>query len=200
MGIEEGDPPGLLLESNRVALASANNLLGLIGSLLDFRKLETGQVQLQLQPLAPASLIQDALETLRPLAEMSQIALEARADYHLPAVLGDAEHIRRVLINLADNALKFSPPGGHVRASARRDGEFVEFSVADDGPGIPIEYRERIFDRYMQVPGRTGRRRGTGLGLTYCRMVVERHGGNIRVEASPEGGSNFLFTLPIASG
>ena len=200
MGIEEGDSPDLLLESNRVALASANNLLGLIGSLLDFQKLETGQVQLQLQPLAPASLIQDAMDTLRPLAEMSRIALEASADYHLPAVRGDAEHVRRVLINLADNALKFSPPGGHVRASARRDGEFVEFSVADDGPGIPIEYRERIFDRYVQVPGRTGRRRGTGLGLTYCKMVVERHGGKIRVEAAPGGGSNFLFTLPIANG
>jgi signal transduction histidine kinase/putative methionine-R-sulfoxide reductase with GAF domain len=198
LGIQENDSPDLVLKSARVALASANKLLGLISSLLDVQKLERGQLDLQLQPLAPASLVHDALDILRPLAEMSDISLVAHADYDLPAVLGDAEHMRRVLINLMDNALKFVGAGGQVTASATLDGNFVRIAVSDNGPGIPPEYRERIFERFVQVPGRVSRRRGTGLGLTYCRMVVEMHGGKIWVESPPGGGSHFVFTLPIA--
>ncbi|MGH2594219.1 MAG: sensor histidine kinase, partial [Anaerolineae bacterium] len=114
-------------------------------------------------------------------------------------VLGDPVHIRRVLTNLVDNALKFVGSGGEVRASAVRDDGFVRFCVADNGPGIPAEYRERIFERYVQVPGRAGRRRGSGLGLTYCKMVVERQGGKIWVAAPQAGGSNFCFTLPVTT-
>ncbi|HJW84081.1 MAG TPA: ATP-binding protein [Anaerolineae bacterium] len=199
LGIREGDSSDLLLRSSRIALASSHKLLDLIGALLDVQKLETGQVDLQLQPLAPASLIQDVVETLRPLAEAARISLGVDADYTLPPVLGDPEHVRRVLTNLVDNALKFVGTGGTVRLSAARDSDLVRFSVADDGPGIPEEYRERVFDRYIQVPDRVGRRRGTGLGLTYCKMVVKKHAGNIWIESVPGGGSNFLFTLPIAA-
>ncbi len=197
LGIQEGDSPDLLLKSDRVALASAHKLLDLIGSLLDMQKLETGQIELQLQPLVPASLIEDALDTLRPLADASEVTLEASVDSDLPVARGDANYMHRVLINLVDNALKFAGSGGRIRVSAIRDGDFVRFSVADSGPGIPADYRERIFERYVQVPGRSGRRRGTGLGLTYCKRVVETHGGTIWVEESPEGGSNFIFTLPV---
>jgi signal transduction histidine kinase/putative methionine-R-sulfoxide reductase with GAF domain len=200
LGVEEGDPPEMLLKSDRVALASAKKLLSLISSLLDIQKLETGQLELQLQPLASASLLQDALETLRPLADMSGVTLDVAAEDGVPTVQGDSEHLRRVLINLADNALKFVGEDGLIRVTAARDGDFVRFSVADNGPGIPIEYRERIFERYAQVPGRVGRRRGTGLGLTYSKMVVEMHGGKIWIEDAPEGGSNFIFTLPVTGG
>lgn len=198
LGIQENDTPELLLKSSRVALASSSKLLNLISSLLDVQKLQTGQLELQLQPLAPASLIRDALDTLRPLADMSAVALQTSADDDLPVVQGDADHLRRVLINLADNALKFSEEDGVVRLAARPDGDFVRFAVSDDGPGIPADYRERIFERYVQIPGRPARRRGTGLGLTYCKLVVEMHGGKIWVDDAPEGGSTFIFTLPIA--
>jgi len=198
LGVRENDPPDLLLKSSRIALASAHKLLDLIGSLLNVQKLETGQIDLELQPLAPASLIQDVIDTLRPLAEASGIALESNVNYNLPPVRGDPEHIRRVLTNLLDNGLKFVGSGGWVRLSAAVDGSFVRFSVQDNGPGIPEEYRERIFERYVQVPERIGRRRGTGLGLTYCKMVVHQHGGAIWIDTSPEGGSDFRFTLPIA--
>ncbi|MGH2593098.1 MAG: GAF domain-containing protein [Anaerolineae bacterium] len=199
IGILEGDPADLMQQSTQIALASARKLLDLIGSLLDVQKLETGQIELEIQALAPAALIHDALETLRPLAEMADITLEVSPDEGLPPVLGDPDHIRRVLTNLVDNALKFVGSGGEVRASAVRDDGFVRFSVADNGPGIPAEYRERIFERYVQVPGRAGRRRGSGLGLTYCKMVIERQGGRIWVEAPQAGGSNFCFTLPVAT-
>lgn len=199
LGLTEGDPVELMKKSVQVALASAHKLLDLIGSLLDVQKLETGQIELRLQPLAPASLVQDAFNTLKPLADMAEIALEASADYDLPPISGDPDHIRRVLINLVDNAIKFVGMHGQVYISAMRDDRFMRFSVSDNGPGIPPEYRERIFERYVQVPGRAGRRRGTGLGLTYCKMVVEMHGGKIWVETREGGGSNFTFTLPLGA-
>ena len=196
LGLTEGDPIEVIRKSVRVALASAHKLLDLIGSLLDVQKLETGQLQLQLQPLAAASLIQDAIGILKPLADMNDIALDGQADHNLPTLLGDPEHVRRVLMNLLDNAIKFVGAGGRVSVSASRDDGSVRFIVTDNGPGIPPEYRDRIFERYVQVPGRTGRRRGTGLGLTYCKMVVEMHGGRIWVESPAGGGSVFVFTLP----
>ena len=198
LAIHEGDPPDLLLRSARASLASANKLLTLIGALLDIQKLETGQLELQLEPVAPPSLVREVVDILRPLAELSGVSLEIDAPEDTPPVQGDPEHLRRVLTNLVDNALKFVGEAGRVRISAARDGEFVRFSVADNGPGVPPEYRERIFGRYVQVPGRVARRRGTGLGLAYCRMIVEMHGGRIWVESSPLGGSDFVYTLPVA--
>jgi len=198
LAIQEGDPPDLLLRSSRASLASATKLLNLIGALLDIQKLETGQLELQLQPVAPPSLVREVVDILRPLAEMSGVSLEIDAPEDTPPVQGDPEHLRRVLTNLVDNALKFVAEAGRVRVSVAPDGGFVRFSVADNGPGIPPEYRERIFGRYVQVPGRVARRRGTGLGLAYCRMIVEMHGGKIWVESSPLGGSDFIYTLPVA--
>ena len=198
LAIQEGDPPDLLLRSSRASLASANKLLNLIGALLDIQKLETGQLELQLEPVAPPSLVREVVDILRSLAEMSNVSLEMDAPEDTPLVRGDPEHLRRVLTNLVDNALKFVGEAGRVRVSVAPDGEFVRFSVTDNGPGIPPEYRERIFGRYVQVPGRVARRRGTGLGLAYCRMIVEMHGGKIWVESSPAGGSDFIYTLPVA--
>jgi len=107
-----------------------------------------------------------------------------------------------VLTNLVDNALKFTPARGKVTVMAERaPGEegFIRCAVRDTGPGIPPEYRERIFDRFVQVQdARTGRRRGTGLGLTFCRLVVEAHGGRIWVESEEGQGSTFYFTLPVS--
>ena len=79
-----------------------------------------------------------------------------------------------------------------------RDDNFIEFQVADTGPGIPEQYHDKVFERFVQVPGLPSRKRGSGLGLTYCRLAVEAHGGEIWVEDQPGGGSNFLFTLPVA--
>ena len=198
LAVQEGDPPDVLLRSARASLASANKLLNLIGALLDIQKLETGQLELQLRPIAPPSLVREVVDILRPLAEMSNVSLEMDAPEDTPPVQGDPEHLRRVLTNLVDNALKFVGEAGHVLVSVAPDGELVRFSVADNGPGVPPEYRERIFGRYVQVPGRVARRRGTGLGLAYCRMIVEMHGGKIWVESSPLGGSDFIYTLPVA--
>jgi signal transduction histidine kinase len=109
----------------------------------------------------------------------------------------DLGKITRVFSNLVDNALKFSPSGSKVIIRAGVHGkEDVLVQVIDQGPGVPDEYREQIFERFTQIPGVQGRRRGTGLGLTFCRLAVEAHGGQIWVESNPEGGSIFNLVLP----
>jgi signal transduction histidine kinase len=117
----------------------------------------------------------------------------------MPAVRADLAKTTRVLTNLVDNALKFTPSGGQVILTAACLGDRqVSVQVCDTGPGIPEEYREKIFERFSQVPGLVGRRRGSGLGLTFCRLALDAQGGKIWVEPRPGGGSVFVFTLPTA--
>jgi signal transduction histidine kinase len=116
-------------------------------------------------------------------------------------VFVDEEKIGRVLTNLVDNAIKFTPPDGQVTIMAEpAPGEVgrIRCGVHDSGTGIPAEYHERIFERFTQGPGKGNRRRGTGLGLTFCRLMVEAHGGRIWVESESGQGSTFYFTLPLA--
>jgi signal transduction histidine kinase len=102
-----------------------------------------------------------------------------------------------------DNAIKFTPSAGCVAINARLDegagsnSKFVRVHITDTGPGIPDEHKQRLFDRYVQLKGQTGRQRGTGLGLTFCRLAIEAHGGRIWVEDNPGGGAIFAFTLPV---
>ncbi|HZY41170.1 MAG TPA: ATP-binding protein, partial [Anaerolineae bacterium] len=111
--------------------------------------------------------------------------------------------IGRVLTNLLDNALKFTPAGGQITVLTERwaaDPAFVRCAVRDTGPGIPPEFRTRIFERFAQLPDQSGRRRGTGLGLSFCHLAVEAHGGQIWVDTAPGGGSEFSFTVKAVEG
>jgi signal transduction histidine kinase len=121
----------------------------------------------------------------------------------LPAVWGDAEILRRVLVNLLDNALKFTPAGGQVMIqlapdlqTGDDDSAGVLCSIEDNGPGIPGPYRTQIFDRFVRINVGGGQVRGTGLGLTFCKLAIEAHGGRIWVADAEHGGSRFVFTLP----
>jgi signal transduction histidine kinase len=111
-------------------------------------------------------------------------------------VLVDGDMIRRVLINLTENAIKFTSPEGKIDIGAKQEGSFVRIWVDDEGPGIPPEERERIFDKFTRLRAKDGPR-GLGLGLAYCRLAVIGHGGRIWVEGEPGSGSSFNFTLPI---
>jgi two-component system sensor histidine kinase TctE len=104
--------------------------------------------------------------------------------------------IRRCLSNLLDNALKFTPQGGRVTLSVAQGETAQVLALEDTGPGVPIEYRERIFERFAQIPGAAGRRRGTGLGLPFARLAIEAHGGSITVGEGSEGGARFEIVLP----
>jgi signal transduction histidine kinase len=118
---------------------------------------------------------------------------------NLPPVLADPASIERVFVNLLENASKYSPPGSPIAVEARREGAEVVFMVADEGPGIPEDSLEIIFQRFTRLRDpRTGRAAGTGLGLALCKTLVEGHGGRIWAESERLKGSRFCFTLPVA--
>jgi signal transduction histidine kinase len=172
----------------------------LVDTLLDIARFEEGAMVLQLQRLDVAALIEETIAEERHLAENKDMVLEARLAVALPAVSADLDALQRVLTNLLDNALKFTPVGGRVWVEAHPEAEAVRVDVVDTGPGIPVGERERIFEKFTQVQGQTGSRRGSGLGLTFCRMAVEAQGGRIWIEDGPGGeGSRFVFTVPIAT-
>jgi len=178
---------------------SVRRMQRLVDTLLDIARLEEGEMTFWLLPLDLSALIEGVMKEERPLAEKSGVTLENRLPASLPKVLADGDLLQRIAINLLDNALKFTPSGGQVWVEAQPEAEEVRVEVVDTGPGIPLEERERIFEKFTQVQGLVGIRRGSGLGLAFCRMAVEAHGGRIWVEDGPEGnGSRFIFTLPKA--
>lgn len=180
-----------------VSQKSCQQMLGLVNSLLDIAKLEAGELQLSLSPLSVDVLCRELIATYVIEANEQGVILNYQAASRLPRIRADAEKVRRVLANLLDNALKFTPAGGHVDLTVDRKADSLLICVTDSGPGIAEDFRERVFDRFAQVPGVSGRRLGSGLGLAFSKLAVEAHGGRIWVEANPEGGSLFGVMLPI---
>lgn len=176
---------------------SAATLNAMITEVLDVAKLQAGRLTLRPKPVAPIGLMLDAVERARGAVEAQRKHIGARDPGPLPDVLAERDKIERVLDNLIGNALKYTDAGGHVTLSARSIDGGVELSVADDGPGIPAEALERIFEPFGQVGG-AGQRAGTGLGLASCRLFVEAHGGAIRVESEVGHGTTFHFSLPAS--
>jgi PAS domain S-box-containing protein len=184
------------------AIGGGETLLGMIGDLLDISKFEAGSFALDRKPVPPAVPIERAMAQAAPLAQANGLRVARHVAEGLPPVSADAELLRRALLNLLGNALKFTPRGGIVTVSAAFDaGErAVVFAVGDTGEGIPAHQVRRIFDKFGQVEARkAGRRMSTGLGLTFCKLAVEAHGGRIWVESKLGKGSRFLFTIPIAA-
>jgi PAS domain S-box-containing protein len=185
----------------RVSRNGANRMLSLVDTLLDIARMQSGRMDLNLIMLDFHHLVTNAIVEFVPQANEFGIILRNEVPETLPKVCADQGKLTRIITNLLDNALKFTPSGGQVVISAEQTphSELV-VHVSDTGPGVPEEYREKIFDRFTQVPGMLGRRRGSGLGLTFCRMAVEAHGGRIWVEPrSPENGSVFSFSMPLLS-
>ena len=177
---------------------SLQRMRRLVSTLLDIARLEVGET-LNLQPVDLAALIKEVMAEELPLAESSGVALEANLPEALPVVLGDRDFLERVLVNLLDNALKFTSGKGWVRVEVRPEQDDVRVEVIDTGPGVPVEDRERVFEKFTHTRGQVGTRRGLGLGLAFCQMAVEAHGGRIWIESGPGGnGSCFIFTLPCS--
>ncbi|MCC7207085.1 MAG: GAF domain-containing protein [Anaerolineae bacterium] len=191
----ETSDPAVAAHSLEVAQRGLQRVLEIADSLLDITRLEAGKLPLNRAPVDAPSLLQDAVAMLAEQAHAANVSLRANWEDGLPVIQGDAALLGRALNNLLDNALKFAPSGSIVEVSARREGGAgIRLSVIDSGPGIPEAYRNVIFEKYSQVPGIRGRRRGTGLGLALCRLVAEAHGGRAWVEPRPGGGSIFSFT------
>jgi two-component system, sensor histidine kinase and response regulator len=175
-----------------VARRSVEDLLNMIGSILDVSKMGAGEMKLQREPCDLDALTRAVLATTQPLPGNRTVTLDApESSLTVPADVG---LIRRVLQNLLSNALKVTPAGGDVRIVITPSRSEVRVAVTDTGPGISPEYHQRIFERFGQVEDRTNRL-GTGLGLAFCKLAIEAHGGRIGVESEVGKGSTFWLAL-----
>jgi signal transduction histidine kinase len=179
-------------------------LLSRVSSLLDIAKLESGKLTVDTEFTELTYLATGVFDELNPLAQELEIKLTTQIPDALPPLDIDEDKVERLLLNLVDNALKYSPIKSEILIRAHDPGQngapehFVRVEVVDNGPGIPDEYRTSLFESYVQVEGRQKVRSGVGLGLTFCKLVAEAHGGKIWIEDNPTGGSIFSFTLPAA--
>ena len=181
-----------------IALRGSTALLDMINDLLDISKLEEGAPDLQLAALDVAALVDSALEQVQSAATRREIGLQREVAPALPRFHGDADKLRRTLVNLLGNAIKFSHSGGQIIIGAREDETELRLWVRDQGEGIPREAFERIFEKFGQVEDRkAGRAMSTGLGLALCKMVVDAHRGRIWVESELGQGSTFHIALPL---
>ena len=185
-------PEGKLLDG---ALLAAKTMNRMTTQLLDVSRLEAGQMPLNKAACDLAPIAQAALEAIAPLLGDRHAVLDVREPL---TALCDAVLLRRVLDNLLSNALKFTPPGKEITISIAREGDAAQLAVADTGPGIPEKYHQKIFEKFSQVEGEQ-QSKGTGLGLTFCKLTAEAHGGKIGVESEVGRGSTFWFTLPLAA-
>ena len=166
--------------------------------LLDLSRIESGQVELILAPLAPKSLVTSAADRMRMQAERAGLKLSIKCEDGLPNIRADKSRLEQVLVNLIHNAVKFTKPGGDISLETESTVGGIRFAVRDSGVGIPAESLTRIFERFYRVDkSRTGS--GTGLGLSISKHIIEAHGGKIWAESNEGRGSVFYFVIPINS-
>jgi signal transduction histidine kinase len=195
-----GDPAGILQPSIQIAQRSSRRMLSMVESILEINRMESGKLDLSLTKFDINNLIKESISEFNIIAKEYEVGISFEPVSDIPLVRLDEAKIQRVINNLIDNALKFSPEGGEVVLKIETFNQAgIIIHVLDRGPGIPAEYAHSVFDRFFQIPDRSSRKRGTGLGLTYCRLTVEAHKGEIWVENRPGGGSDFIVSLPISA-
>lgn len=188
------------LEDRRAPLrAAARQMQILTMNMLDVQKFESAGVNLQLREIPAREVVAQALEQVAFLAAEKQIVLRDEADAAL-VLKADEEYLVRLLVNLLNNAVKFAPLNGEIRLEGRAKANgLAELAVTDNGPGIPVDKLDSVFDKFSKLDDPSGRnKKGTGLGLTFCKMTAEAHGGAIRAENAETGGARFVVELPGA--
>jgi PAS domain S-box-containing protein len=176
---------------------AAEQLLRTLNALLDLARFEEGLPETRLESIAPEHIIEAAIGEIRPALLSRALTLREEIEDDLPSPRIDRVRIIHVLTNLLTNAIKFSPTGREIIVRCRRtEGKKVRFSVVDQGPGIPLEFQSRIFDRFFRLPGH--RKAGAGLGLAIAKEFVQAHKGEIGVVSQPNAGSEFYFDLDVA--
>jgi PAS domain S-box-containing protein len=179
-----------------IAQRSTDRIQRLVSSLLDINRLELGQAIASQQAIVVDVLAGDVMDAVLPMVESRRQTLINNLPEKLPAVWVDVDIIRRVLINLIENASKFTPPEGKIELGAKLDGEWLQMWVQDNGPGIPFADQERIFEKFTRLKAQAAPN-GLGVGLAFCRLAVEGHGGKIWVESRTGQGAKFNITLPL---
>ncbi|HEY4733889.1 MAG: ATP-binding protein [Gemmatimonadaceae bacterium] len=179
------------------AETKSEDLLALIDDILEVARIEEANISLSLTPIAPAALLAELVHEWGHRFQQEQSTAAISVSDDAPVFTADRNLIKRVFSNLIQNAVTHSSHPIHLELGARRAGQGVLFTVSDNGPGIPSEYHEIIFRKFGQVEmPRTPRTRSSGLGLTFCKLVVERHGGRIWVKSTEGKGSSFYIELP----
>jgi two-component system phosphate regulon sensor histidine kinase PhoR len=186
-----------------------DHLAQIVDELLDLSLIESGSIDLALEIVAPDAVVAAAIERISPVAERREVAIRViAADDASVRVAVDRARFGQALLNLAHNAVKFSPAGGEIRIGWRVRGTAVRFSVADDGIGVPEAHQARIFERFYKVDrARTSSERdepqlsgSTGLGLAIVRHIAQAHGGSVGLESREGSGSTFWIELPVVEG
>jgi PAS domain S-box-containing protein len=198
--ILNGHPAGIVEPSIQIAQRSSRRMLAMVESILEITRMESGKIDMTISKVDLHRLLEHSISEFLVIAQEYDVTICNNSPEDLPPVQIDKNMIHRVLNNLIDNALKYSPQNGQVSISAEiTEHGGLAVKVKDEGPGIQDDYKNRIFERFVQIPGSGSRKRGSGLGLTYCRLAVEAHGGEIWVDDAPGGGSVFTLTLPSSA-
>jgi signal transduction histidine kinase len=188
-------------ETVEIILDNCRHLVRLLNDLLDLARSDAGRLAIRRQPTEVAPLIDDVVRTMRAQTEAAHQSLGEDVQPGLPSIDVEPDRIRQILVNLLTNAHEYSPEGASIGIAARALGAEVEISVSDNGPGIPADQLERIFERFTRGDaGLTQRVGGTGLGLAISKSLVELHGGSIAAESTPGQGATFRVRLPVATG
>jgi len=197
-GLDTGTAERALDSLERNAMAQAK----LIEDLLDISRIINNNLRLELRPVNPASVIEAAIETMRPSADAKSIEIESRLEASIKTISGDPDRLQQSVVNLLSNAIKFTPEGGKIYVClghiVEEAGNWVEIKVSDTGCGIKEDILPHVFDRYRQAHNTpTGRTGGLGLGLAIVRQLIELHGGSVRAESEGEGkGATFIIRIP----
>jgi signal transduction histidine kinase len=184
-----------------IVVKESERLTRLINDILDMSKIEAGKMEWHVSRFDLDEVVEDAIAATSGLYRESEVALELRLAGGLPPVEADRDRLQQVLINLLSNAAKFVPErGGRVAIETGSRAGVVTVGLTDNGPGIPEAHLEAVFDKFHQVGDTlTSKPKGTGLGLTICRHILEHFGGRIWAERGAGGGSVFRFELPVAA-
>jgi len=189
------------IEFLRICHESMLRLRNLVMDLVDLAALERGELRFNLERVEVAPVLYAVRDEMEPLARHAQVTVEVRCPERIPAARADTDRVEQVLRNLVDNAFKHTQIGGTVAISAEQVDDRVAMTVEDNGTGIPAEKLDSIFTEYVTSVGGTDRNHhGTGLGLSVCRRIIDRLGGEITVESSEGKGSKFTVLLPVWTG
>jgi len=195
--LKRSDLPGEQRDRiGETVFSEAKRLNEMTTDFLELARLESGRVRFQLEPVHLEGLIHECLEIIRPQAQTRDIHLETHIDHTIAPVQGDRNQLKRLLLNLLTNAIKYNRDQGTISVALQEDGGLIELGVTDTGIGIPAEDVSRIFERFYRVPSQSGKTSGTGLGLAIAERIAHSHRGELRVESQLGEGSTFTLLLP----
>jgi signal transduction histidine kinase len=194
--IEQDDSPEQCERQRRRITEITHGMIRMIQSVLDLSVNEESGLRPQPEPIPLPGWMPTVVAEIEPLCQRNQQELRVDVEPGLVAE-ADPQLLERVVLNLVENASKYGPRGGLIRVEARRAGASLLLSVADEGAPIPEELRERVFDRFVRADDPVSRKAGRGLGLAFCRLVAELHGGRIWLESPDAGGNRFAFEVPL---